>query len=468
MDFHAPQQTKSINGFPLTFRVVSLGDGEKVWVPRGISRNGPAACWRIFIVYEGGELSEYVYDHGRSPHESLVEAYGVLERTLRDETSRYAVDRRNMSPGPLRDPLVDTGVTGVTVTRTTRGSGKCIVVNAHQMIVVNGVSEARTFYAGSISEQALSDDPLRQEQKFIRLLREAVAVRRFYNHQRALGITLGAAYKYEDVPSGIKREPVDLPPLNIYSIMDSFVCVAKVSPRTTGGDPGALAGQLQRADLSEPQRNVWLEGRCIKFYARKVEGRTFYLPSSVFRARNEWRIRVFHRDGVINDAVPDSEHGGDLSASLQEAWVTAVSYYRETAVGDGRQRAVKNPLLDTGIESVVVQPHRRVNKSGIGWSFSLVVIQHFGSGKSKRFAVGYWRLSEMTDNRLLEAQRIATAILAYRQHHLDAGASEQEALIEKGAAIPPQFYPDELSVRLRADDLRYFSEQVDRQKNLAK
>ena len=462
LDFRQPQESRSFNGFPLSFRSVTLASGLTVWVPRGISRNSFLGCWRLYVLHEGGLITANIHDDP-SPLASLEKAFTLLFESLKGAVSRYSVDQRSRTPGAERDPLIDTGFTGVTISRSQKHNRKRVEVNATQMVQLpDGGTDARSFYAGSVKEELLTGDLIDPSKKLRRMLEKAVAVRRYYNRMRGLGVYAKAAYKYDDVPADIRRQPVDLPDLDIYDIMDSYVVVPRpLLPRTTGGDPDALALMMLEMDLTTPQKSVWLEDRCIKFYRREVEGRTLYLPTSVFRARGEWRINVVHKHGIFTDSVTDSDSQGSFIVALQKAWAYVIAMYREHPAQDERAKSVKHPLLDTGIASVVMQPAQRINtKSGEQiWSFSLKVLQRMASGRIKAISVGYWRLNDLRDDSLREALCRASAMIAYREHLILSGASLDEALISKDEDMPREFWPHMPERMITADDLHYYIEQ---------
>ena len=462
MDFTKPLKTRSVNGFPVTFRQISLSSKSAVWVPRGISRNPAGKCWRLYVIHENGLITANVYDDP-SPIASLERAFELLVDYLKGVISRFEVDQRNRSPGIDRDPLIDTGFTGISLSRTIRQNKKRLVVSVAQMVrLSDGSIDTRSFYVGALKEESLEDDLLGQSQKFEKMLNQAVAVRRYYNHMRSLGVYAESAYKYRDVPAHIRKAPVDLPDLDIHAIMDSFVVVPRpLQPRTTGGDASALALRMEGLDLTVPQNSVWLENRCIKFFRREVEGRTLYLPTSVFRARGEWRVRVIHSNGVFTDSITDAGNEGSFLQSLREAWIYAIAMFREHPAKEDRAKPVKHPLLDTGVPSVVMQPMMRISsKTGIAsWSFSLKVLQRMAPGQIKTLSVGYWQLRDVTDASLNEALRKASAIIAYREHLISQDASLQIVLITKEDPIPKEFWPTSPVCVITADDLKYYVEQ---------
>lgn len=454
----------SINEFPITYRSVTLPCGTNLTVPRGISRNEDGRCWRVFLAHEKGEFSAYVYD-APSPQDSLKRAMELFVDVLEHGTSRFSVDKRQRAPGRERDPLTDTGFTGVSISRSVRQNRKRLVVVVHQMVQLpNGEVEAKGRYVGSIAEEDFDADPIEQEQRFWVLLRQAVAIRRFYNRQRAQGIYPTKPYTFDDVPEATREEPVALPDLDIQAILDSYTVVPRpILPRTTGGDPAALAVRLQSADLSQQQKEVYLEGRCITFYRTDVEGFTFWLPKSIGRARGHWRIKLQHRDGWLCDSVYDDDCGGNLHDSLQEAWLYLVSLYRSTDAPGERAKTSAEPLLCTGVSGVFVQPQRRISKTtGVtNWAFSVVVAQEVASDTLRRQSVGRWAIRDLTDQGLAEALCLATAMMRYRDHLLGKGYSLRDCYVLKSQHIPDDVWPAEPVCPIYADDLRYLAEQRD-------
>lgn len=435
-------------------------------MPKGVSRHQEGRCWRLYVVHEDGLVTGYVYDDP-SPIDSLEKAYGLLIDALQGVTSRFDTDKRSRSPGVERDPLIDTGFTGVTVSRTSRADQKYVVVTAAQMVELPGGDvDVRSFYSGAIKESSLEEDPLGQEKTFQEMLKKAVAVRRYYNRMRSQGVYSDSAYKYDDVPDDIRRQPVELPDLDLHEIMDSFTVVPRHrAPRTTGGDPVALANSVQNADLTKPQKPFWLEDRCVKFYRREVEGLALYLPTSVYRARNEWRVRIVHRDGILTKSVPDADYDNSLLASLQEAWIYTVSLYCQYPAQKDRAKQIKHPLLDTGIPSVSMQPMCRVSaKTGqTQWAFSLKVRQQLSEGDVRTYSIEYWRMDVLDDASLSAALCQAAATIAYRDHQISQGASLDKAFVDKDDSIPDEFWPAEPVCMITEDDLRYYAERREKE-----
>lgn len=461
IDFSEEPLPRSINGFPVSFRSMVLPDDRTVWVPRGISRNQFSHCWRLYVVHEAGLLTTNIYDNG-DPVRSLHEAYNLLIGSLEGVISRFDVDRRQRVPGFERDPLIDTGFTGVTVGRSVRSGKKQITVNAAQMIEgPSGKIEGRKRYVGSIAESEYEKDPESASQNLAALMKEAVAIRRHYNKMRSLGVYATQTYGREDVGESILSQPAEFPDFDVEAIFDSFVVVPRPhKPVTTGGDPESLAKKLKVLDLTKPQKSVTLNDRQLRFYRREIEGQTLFLPYSVFRARGEWRVVVAHRSGTATESVPDTGSAPFFS-SLQEAWSIAVGFYQDLPPQTGPVKRIRHPILDTGIPSVLIQPVKRWIQSSPEpqWSFAVKVHQKTGSGKTKTQTIDYWALKNITNSELRNALCRAAATMAYREHLVSGGASMDSAIVDKDDEIPSRFWPTGPVREITVDDLRYYAEQ---------
>lgn len=462
IDFKKPQKNLSINGFPITFRKTRLSCGAPVWVPRGISRNNDAECWRILLMHEKGEFSDYEFDHGE-PLKSLARAYERLLDEIQNAVSRFSVDSRKRPPGAGRDPLIDTGFTGVSISRSIRENKKRVVVTSHQMTRnFSGKAVAKGHYMGSISEEALIEDPASEEKRFFELLKKAVAIRRFYNKQRSLGIYEKMTYLYDQVPDDIKEQPVELPNLDIQAIMDSFLVIpGPITPRTTGGDPDALVNRLKTIDLTSPQDPFYLKGRYIRFHKNLVEGRKLWIPRPLFRVNDHWRIKLCHNDGWFCDSVFDADYGDCLMSSLQKAWEYLLSLYLTYEPRkEGAKKALSEPWLCTGIPDTFIQPHRRVSKKTgrARWTFAIYVTQKIDSKKSRNMSIGTWSLDSLSDKTFHEALRKAAAMKAYQAYQIDQGLPFAEAFVSRDAEVPEQFWSSELECPVYSEDLRFFAQ----------
>lgn len=329
MDFLSEPETQSINGFPVTFRPITLEDGTTLWVPRGISRNRPLGAWHVYVGHEEGTYQNTIF-YQNDIVASLQVAYRDLVDVLTSNRSRFSVDRRNKSPGCERNPLIDTGVTGVVISRNTPENRKVISIHCAQQIrIPNGRVISTQYYAVGINEHRFLSDPHGASVLFHEALKKSVYVRRYYNHLRSQGEHPSARIYFEDVPLSIRRQSIDVPDFDLAELVDSFVAIPKpFKPHTTGGDPSALAVQLQALDLQMPQKIVWLNGFHLRFRPTEVEGHRLYLPKELYRARGEWRIRIYHEEGIWEDAVEDSPGASDCTVALTNAWTYLISQLR--------------------------------------------------------------------------------------------------------------------------------------------
>ncbi len=463
-DFTQPQTPRSVNGFPLTFRCIEVPESPPLWVPRGISRNDQGRCWRIYVVSEEGITAFNVPDTDGKGGAigSLHRAYDALLGVLMKSKSRFSVDRRARVQGFERDPMVDSGFTGVSIARVNREGHKSVVVSANLTLLSSGGKLRHThYYAGAVSEAGEPLSPAAQQKKFEQALCRAVAVRRYYRDIRSEGDHPRTMIHYDEVPTPFRRRPVNLQVMDVTEIFDSFVVTPRQRKlRTTGGDPEAMAIELQGHDLAKPHKTCRLNGHRLAFSLVHVEGPALYLPKQLFRARGEWRVRVYHAAGIIDNAISDAEvDEGMLAGSLQKAWLYLVSELRRCpAEIEGRRLLPKIPLLDTGIAGASITAYsRRSRKSGKPvWSFQLGFRQYDCPAGHPRFAVATWRLSTITNEKIAEDLRRVSAISGYWDYLRSAG--EETSLIEKDTVVPERFWPDKAPLDLTVDDLDYYAD----------
>lgn len=460
IDFTKRPDTLSINGFPVHFRRHEFQDGGVLWVPKGISRIEHARSWRIQVAHEEGTFVDNEQDNNQHPALSLAKAFTVLEKALQNGVSMFKVDTRINPPGSPRDPLLDTGFTGVTISRSVRRGQKALVVAADQSVEqTNGKIAHSPRYIGAITDRDVQRADVDPQEKLTELLTKAVAVRRYYNAQRAKGIYPAMPYRYSDVPATFRRQPVELPQIDVYDLFDSYFVIPRpVQPATTGGDPAALVAKLQASDLTQPQKYCYLNGRFIRFAPTELDGRTFYLPKQLYRSQNQWRIKLPHRDGWFCDAIHDSEFGADPEASLKEAWQYLVSLFREYEPPTERIKSVQEPLLAAGVARVFLLALRRVQRrsGAVTWSFTLTLSQEDEPGQSRKVTVGRWSINDLSDESLAEKLRHAEAMDRLRSHRLDQGASLRDAFVNADTHIPAEFWRDAPACPIFADDVRYY------------
>ncbi|KRW83653.1 hypothetical protein AQ621_16525 (plasmid) [Marinobacter sp. P4B1] len=159
-------------------------------------------CWRLHLVSEEAVIGSNVADsdHEGNPVRSLEKSFEILTEFLEGNTSRYVVDRRARANGMERDPLVDCGVTGVSISRGTRKDYKVVSVTA--LVTVKppgGACRTTHYYAGAISEHDVTDVAAAKA-RFEEIVSQAIQVRRYYNRLRSEGKFPEAIPRFEDVP----------------------------------------------------------------------------------------------------------------------------------------------------------------------------------------------------------------------------------------------------------------------------
>lgn len=465
MDFLSEPETQSINGFPVSFRPITLDDGTTLWVPRGISRNRPLGAWHIYVGHEEGTYQNTIF-YQNDLVGSLQTAYRELVDVLSSNRSRFCVDRRNKSPGFERNPLIDTGVTGVVISRNTPKNRKVISIHCAQQIrIPTGRVISTQYYAVGINEQRFLSDPHGASALFHEALKRSVYVRRYYNHLRSQGKHPSARIYFEDVPLCIRRQSIEVPEFDLAELFDSFVAIPKpFKPHTTGGDPSALAVQLQALDLQVPHKMAWLNGFHLRFRPTEVEGHRLYLPKELYRARGEWRIRIYHKEGIWEGAVEDSSEAAGCTVALTDAWTYLISQLRACEPSKTTVKSVGTPLLDTGIPRVTLSAYRRKNRRGkwSDWVVRLVLRQAAEKSQNVSVLIASWHLNELKGDELDFALRKAAALHAYRQDLLDREAPLHNCLVTADTHVPASYWPTHPICRISVDDLLYFTEQQER------
>lgn len=210
-DFTKEQQTQLVHGFPITFRRSVYNERERYWLPRGISRNDPAKCWRLWIRHAGGVFTEHVHDDGLHRSESLGLAWRKLVSVLESLTPIGLGDQRELLVGWERLAELDSGVTGVGVSRACRKGKRYANVYAnHSIALPNGKTKQVKANTGYFSELRYEKDPDYWEGQFARALRDAVAIRRFYNGRVAQLNRPLSTLDIHDVPMEVRRLAYDV------------------------------------------------------------------------------------------------------------------------------------------------------------------------------------------------------------------------------------------------------------------
>ncbi len=226
-----------------------------------------------------------------------------------------------------RDPLLDTGIPGVIVSRAVKKGCKRVVVSAaFQIKQTVGTPESVMRYVGSLFEGALADNPDEAYRRFSGFLRKAMAIRRYAETFYAQEAYPTVRLHFDDVPQSVVDATPEPPAMDLRAIMDSFD-----PPACTPGEPehdlDALA--LQDASLDRRRPAVTMNGHRLTFHSLVAQGVKVYVPAQMGRGRDHWWLSVATEGDPVLDEVYDADHGGDSQASLREAWLYLISLLRE-------------------------------------------------------------------------------------------------------------------------------------------
>lgn len=226
-----------------------------------------------------------------------------------------------------RDPLLDTGVPGVIVSRAIKKGQKRVVVSAaFQVGQPGGKPKPVMRYVGSLFEGALADDPLDACRRFSGFLRKAMAIRRYAESFYERGEYPASRLHFDDVPGSIVEMVPEPPIMDLRAIMDSF------EPGHASGESEAdlngLALTLKGYTLERRRPPIVFNGHRLTFHSLMAEGVRVFVPEQMGRGRDHWWLTVDTEDGQILEEIYDGDHGGGSQTSLREAWLYLVSLLR--------------------------------------------------------------------------------------------------------------------------------------------
>lgn len=222
MNFTEPQQPLNINGFRVNFKEITLKDGLTLWVPSRISRNEPSSTWRIAFYSTEAPKIEYFPDGVGTPEESLSKAWSRLVHLMETNTHVHGVDERPRALGPSRISLTKTGVTGVLVLRLrSEQRWPVVVVACQQLERANGRVRSRQVSLQRITRAKYLNDPEYWAKRFDQALKEAVALRRYYNEVYSQSGVQDRIITLDDVPARFRELPYEHT-LDLDKIMWSF------------------------------------------------------------------------------------------------------------------------------------------------------------------------------------------------------------------------------------------------------
>lgn len=128
-------------------------------------------------------MVDWVPDRGRTPLESLREAWQILCRQLQTLRSQVIQQRRTTRPGRQRKSHMDTGVDGVLIARRRAKHGRSAAISV-RMIQRIATPEGKSRGVGvntvHISETKYLESPKHEQRRLEQGLREATAIRAHY------------------------------------------------------------------------------------------------------------------------------------------------------------------------------------------------------------------------------------------------------------------------------------------------
>jgi hypothetical protein len=457
-DFTQPLSQVSINGFPIFFREYVLKSGQTLYVPRGISRQIDVKAWRIYFSEANGIQKDVVYDNDHTPLESLGEAWSSMVSMMLNCTSILRMDRRTRVPGPGRTPEMDPGITGVQIVRRTIEDRKVIEVHTKQSLESDDeINRHRQYYVGGISEVRFFDDPERWQVEFERMVIRAVAVRRYFQSLVARSERPDEIITFDDVPNPVRLQPYSMPKIRLDDLFASYVSIYDPAQTDNSNEADVLlAVMLQQNDLLSPLANTRLNGFSIRFNRTIIDNIPVFLPTGLYRAPGEWRLRVSHKGGVFADSIPDDPGQAHPIESLKESWQYLVSTYRALTPPPVKIKKVGDPLINTGVEGVNFLISGRASKLNPGcqaWSINLRHMQRGPGGQLRTFSVGYWNERTLERESLSFALRKASAIASYRSYLQYIEDKKEVRFISPEEAIPESYWPDAPIYDLSTEDI---------------
>jgi len=457
----SPQTDTSINGFPLRFRLKTIETGETFWLPRGISRDIRMRAWKVTLTHEEGTVRQYLPDCDLTPLESLNTAFATLTSLFENHASRFRVKKRRFPNRKKTRRLLETGFTGITVHRETyneKARKKRVVVKTLQShYKADGLVRSKSVRHGAISEAEFSADPSAAQARFETILQQAVAIRRYHNDLVARGRHITSNLRYDQVPKSVSSQTVDLYPMDLEAIFDSFQTTKKQA-HTTGGEADTVERWLRTFDLTSSHAPVDYLGHRIAFRQTEAVGDHYCLPTGLYRALGEWRIRVYHANGVLNASIRDAEYDCPLQ-SLEVSRQKLIDSYQELEVSQDRLRICSNPILDTCVRGLTVIKCGWARKDGQRESRFSFVVNQTVNGSSRPTTVLYGSTDTLTDADISTALVRGTAMLRYRRLLLDQGFSKERALVDESTHIPSNLIPHRPIHRITIEDLRFQANQ---------
>lgn len=460
LNFRSPIDPITVNGFPVEFKRKEVKGFMPLYVPVGIFRDTFHRSWSISVSGAEARLSDHVADRGRSPEESLYEAWESMKSLMNQSKSKFS-DDQPVSTGPKRDPSIDTKVTGVNLSKSTsynrrKTTGfRCLVTTIRYKTKKEGEAPKDEAVAMiNLSESNYLKDPENAIKRFYERLEEAVAIRRYYNHLRTAGEYPKERISYEDIPDEIKNRPYDSSHLDPVALLHSFsIDPLGFFPATSGCDSEALRKELLEFSGEYKHETVYLNGFILRFREVHNAGATLYLPTGIHRIRHGWRVFLRHSDGILSKRFYDKDCGSN-DDTFKVAWQFYLDGCLSLTAPSSKLPPVMMQITFTGIEGLVFMLKKNTNPFGC----ALRYFPRANDDRKRSISVGWWRENTLTDESLKQALRHGTAIHNYQNFCHPFGLESFSDLVTDPDMIPDRFWPKEPVINIYADDFLFLSE----------
>ncbi len=200
--FRQPQPEVCVSGFPMTFRRVVLRDNTVLWAPRGFSRHGKVRAWRFKRNHAYGSISAYASDKTDGPEESLKRLWVRVCKELPELECPTTSLTPPVSSSRIRDPLLNTGITGVSIQQRRcpfSGEFSVFIAVLQRLRAANGEHYSHYECVRNFSVKKFKLDPETEQSTFQESLILAAMIRHEYNAQIIEGLRPEEAVTAEKV-----------------------------------------------------------------------------------------------------------------------------------------------------------------------------------------------------------------------------------------------------------------------------
>lgn len=364
--------------------------------------------------------------------------------------------------GRARDSMIDTGYTGVVLSRRCELHHQVVTIQVLQRLVNPITGESRPHYPplGVITRKRYDVDPTAAKHDFFDLLRKAIALRSYHDHLHSIGRPPAEALSEADIPPDRLREPHSLPALCLDTIFEECARQARQKPtKTQFNDPRGQAQKLFERDLTQPGPSVRFNGFKLLFKRYELPESTLFLPRTIYRAREEWRLRVLCAHGPWSMAIPDRPGQSDPLETLDEAWRQLVIHLQLLQADPDQRMYTGESLLWTGVPGLTFNVMRRARgaNGSVIVNFQLRYQYQTPQGANRRISLGFWNAQSLNDRELSRALRKGAAMAAY----CEALGTRAPERMDVNAEIPKEYWPVQPIIRITADDVLFYTERLE-------